>query len=82
MNATCSIKHLRQHTREILDLAEIGNEILITYRGKKKAKVVPLSVGNKTLKDSAFGIWADRKDVEKNSKEYVQKIRKGRYNDN
>ena len=82
MNATCSIKHLRQHTREILDLAETGNEILITYRGKKKAKVVPLSVEKKTLQDTAFGIWADRKDIEKNSKEYVQKIRKGRYNDN
>jgi len=70
MNATCSIKHLRQHTREILDLAETGNEILIIYRGKKR------------LEDTAFGIWADRKDIEKNSKEYVQKIRKGRYNDN
>ena len=82
MNATCSIKHLRQHTREILDLAEIGNEILITYRGKKKAKVVPLSIGKKTLEDTAFGIWADRKDIEKDSKEYVFNIRKGRNNDN
>ncbi|RLD12154.1 MAG: type II toxin-antitoxin system prevent-host-death family antitoxin [Chlamydiae bacterium] len=82
MNGTCSIKHLRQHTREILDLVDAGNEVLITYRGKKKAKVVPLSVGKKMFENTAFGIWSDRDDFNENSKKHVRNIRKGRYNDN
>jgi len=82
MNGTCSIKHLRQHTREILNLVDAGNEVIITYRGKKKAKVVPLSVGKKNIGDTAFGIWSDREDIEKESKEQIRKMRTGRYNDN
>jgi len=82
MNGTCSIKHLRQHTREILDLVDAGNEVLITYRGKKKAKVVPLSVGKKMFENTAFGIWADRDDMKNDSKKFVKHLREGRYNDN
>lgn len=38
-----SIKQLRQKTKEIIDLAENGERIFITYRGKKKAMVVPIA---------------------------------------
>ncbi len=73
-------KGLRFHTKELLDSVSRGEEVVITFRGKPYAKLVPI----KKLKSDAeksnelFGIWEDREDI-KDVKEYVRKIRKGRY---
>ena len=71
-----SIKELRQKTKEIIDLVENGNSVVITYRGSKKARVVPLkSSFSKT--NLGFGMWSDRTGID-NSSEYVKSMRKGR----
>lgn len=74
-----SIKELRQKTREIVDLAESGQSITITYRGKKKAKVVPLYEDIGASK-AGFGMWSDREEMQDSSK-YVQTVRQGRFRD-
>ena len=71
-----SIKELRQKTKEIIDLVENGNSVVITYRGNKKAKVVPLKT-NFEKTNLGFGMWSDRNDIP-DSSAYVKSIRKGR----
>jgi prevent-host-death family protein len=81
MKATA--KDLRFHSKEILDSVMRGEEVVITYRGKPSARIIPM----KNLKSNIdgehqlFGIWAnynETKDVTK----YVRKIREGRSHDN
>jgi prevent-host-death family protein len=75
-----SAKELRFHTKEILDSVQKGEEVIITYRGKPYAKIVPLkeSKKDKRSKSELFGIWKDREDT-KNVNKYVRKLRKGRF---
>jgi prevent-host-death family protein len=73
MKATA--KDLRFHTREILEAVERGEEVIISYRGKEKARIVPLlekheGGGGNPL----FGIWSDNKEVE-DVEEYLDKLR-------
>ena len=74
-----SAKELRFHTKEILDSVHRGEEVVITFRGKPYAKIVPLkeSKKDKDSKNELFGIWKNRKDME-NVNEYIRNIRKGR----
>ena len=72
-----SIKELRQKTKEIIDLVEDGKTITITYRGKKKAKVIPMSKQVPKTK-VGFGMWADNSLVSDSCK-YVEKLRRGRH---
>ena len=76
MQATA--KDLRFHAKELLETVTRGEEIVITYRGKACAKLVP--IGKETLEeDDLFGIWKnDEKSA--NVEQYVRKIRKGRFN--
>ena len=76
-----TIKELRLHTEEILDSVHRGEEIIVTFRGKPYAKIVPLkeSEKDKESKNELFGIWKDRKDMQ-NFDEYIRKLRKGRIN--
>lgn len=76
MKATA--KDLRFHTKEILDAVERGEEVIISYRGKEKAKIVPLHEevdggGDNPL----FGIWLDNSEVE-NVEDYLDKLRRPR----
>ena len=73
-------KELRFHTKEILDSVVKGEEVVITFRGKPYAKIVPLkeTQRDKDSKNELFGIWKNRKDME-NVNEYIRKIRKGRF---
>ena len=72
-------KELRFHTKEILNSVHRGEEIIITFRGKPYAKIVPLKESKKVKdsKNELFGIWKDRKDME-NVDEYVRNLRKSR----
>jgi len=73
-------KALRFHTKELLESVSRGEEVIITFRGKPYAKLVPM----KESKDKAeksnelFGIWRNRTDLE-DVKLYVREIRKGRF---
>ncbi len=71
-------KDLRFHTKEILDAAMRGEEVIITYHGKPCAKIVQLIPSNQISKDNGFcGMWKDRTDIG-DVTEYVRKLRKGR----
>ena len=82
MKATA--KDLRFHTRELLDTVNRGEEVIITYRGRPCARLVPVEQGFKNEKENnkneLFGIWKDNPDV-KDVDKYVRKLRKGRFKD-
>ncbi len=78
MKATA--KDLRFYSRELLESANRGEEIVITYRGKPYAKLVPIrkrKTGSDENNHNLFGIWKDNDDTE-NVENYVRNLRKGR----
>jgi len=78
MKATA--KDLRFHSKELLDTVNRGEEVVITYRGKPCAKLVPIKreVVKSSGKNELFGIWKDY-DETKNVDDYVRNLRKGRF---
>ena len=73
---------LRYRTKDVLKAVERGETVIVSYRGKAKAQIVPLSSAKTTaLKTGeAFGLWKDRKDMGDVSA-YVMKLRKNRFSD-
>jgi len=72
-------KDLRFHTKKILDAAQRGEEVVITYHGKPYVKIIPAQTSSgKAEKDDFRGMWEDRDDLE-NVNEYVRNLRKGRF---
>jgi prevent-host-death family protein len=77
-----SAKELRFHTREILESTMRGEEVVVTYRGKPAARIIPFTKRREKKESNVsrrklFGIWKDRNDVE-NVNEYVRKLRQSR----
>lgn len=76
MKATA--KDLRFHSKEILDSVERGEEVVITYRGKPKAKVVPYKEKTKEKKETGlYGMWKDAPATE-DVYAFIDEIRGGR----
>jgi len=77
MKATA--KDLRFHSKELIDSVSRGEEVIITFRGKPCAKLVPYQeLKNKAEKNEIFGMWKDN-DIADNVNEYVRNLRKGRF---
>jgi len=78
MKATA--KDLRFHSRELLDTVSRGEEVIITYRGKSCAKLVPFNEkkDKQMPEDKLFGMWKDNEAV-KDTDNYVRKLRKSRW---
>jgi len=78
MNATA--KDLRFHSKELLDTVGRGEEVIITYRGKPCAKLVPIDKNEEMILEETglFGIWKDN-DETADVESYVKKLRKGRF---
>jgi prevent-host-death family protein len=77
MKATA--KDLRFHSKELIDSVNRGEEVVITFRGKPCAKLVPYQeIKKKMGKNELFGIWKDN-DIVQNVDEYVRNLRKGRF---
>jgi prevent-host-death family protein len=77
-----SAKELRAKSGQIIEQAVRGNEVVITIRGKKVARLIPyqgnyVKDSNKEIEDEIFGMWVDKNEVEKVNK-YVRSIRTGR----
>lgn len=74
-------KDLRTHTKRVLDAVERGQEVIITVRGKPRAKIIALQHKTRTdrMKGKAplFGIWKDFSDAE-DVAAYVDSLRSGR----
>ena len=77
MKATA--KDLRFHSSELLAAVTRGEEVVITYRGKPCAKLVPYGNKEKNIdKDKLFGIWKDHENA-KEVEKYVRNLRKRRF---
>lgn len=80
MKATA--RDLRIHSKELLDVVSRGEDVVITFRGKPCAKLVPYEESAQPLvpdkKDGLFGIWADRDDID-SVEDYMQNLRKSRF---
>lgn len=77
MRATA--KDLRFKSKELIDSVNRGEEVIITFRGKPCAKLIPYQeIKRQTEKNELFGMWQDN-DMVKNVDEYVRSLRKGRF---
>jgi prevent-host-death family protein len=74
-------KDLRFHAKEILETTMRGEEVIITYRGKPTAKIIPFHEKNSTptkeKRNKLFGMWKNKDGID-NVNAYINKIRKGR----
>ena len=80
MKATA--KELRFHSKDLLDAVSRGDSVVITFRGKPCAKLVPYEdnqlTGRLQSEDALFGIWRDRVDMD-SVDDYVRDLRKSRF---
>ncbi|MEI7696040.1 MAG: type II toxin-antitoxin system prevent-host-death family antitoxin [Chlorobium sp.] len=77
MRATA--KELRFNSKELIDSVNRGEEVVITFRGKPCAKLVPYQeIKRQTEKNELFRMWEDN-DMVKNVDEYVRGLRKGKF---
>lgn len=76
MKATA--KDLRFHSKELLSTVNRGEEVIITYRGKPCAKLVPYDEHKSNKKNTLFGMWKDN-DLIKDVDNHVRNLRKGRF---
>ncbi len=76
MKATA--KDLRFHSKELINTVNRGEEVVITFRGKPCAKLIPYREENEEdTNTELFGIWKDNKMIQ-DVDEYVRGLRKGR----
>ncbi|MGD2127009.1 MAG: type II toxin-antitoxin system prevent-host-death family antitoxin [Desulfobacteraceae bacterium] len=78
-----SAKDLRYKTKEIIAALERGEEVILTYRGEEKAKIIPVSKKrakgyDRGEENSLFGIWRDNEKVA-DVDAYLDEIRGGRF---
>jgi len=78
MKATA--KDLRFHSKELLNTVNRGEEVIITYRGKPCAKLIPIEEDKaESSPNELFGIWKNNKQTE-NVEKYIRQTRKDRFN--
>ncbi|MHB0775277.1 type II toxin-antitoxin system Phd/YefM family antitoxin [Halomonas sp. WWR20] len=81
MEAT--IKDLRLHTRELIAATDRGEEVIITYRGKRRAKLITWNdeqaQGSEGQpRNPAFGLWRNDAAHEKDVATLVRGLRQPR----
>ena len=77
MKATA--KDLRFHSKELLDSVKRGEEVVITFRGRACAKLIPYDENkDENIKNELYGIWKDN-DLVQDVEAYVRGLRKGRF---
>lgn len=79
-----SAKELRKEPGKILKKVARGEQIVVTYRGKKMARFVRLEDQSTTTtksaqdgRDEIFGLWKDHENTQ-SVDETVRKMRQGR----
>lgn len=73
-----SILNLRKNMGAVIDALDMNEIVTLTYRGKEKAKIIPVGkqkIASDITAHGAFGIWADKKQDVVNM---VRDMRKGR----
>jgi antitoxin (DNA-binding transcriptional repressor) of toxin-antitoxin stability system len=67
--------------KDVLRAIDRGETVTVLYRGKEKARLVPIAVKEKLTKPSdhpACGMWADREDMA-DPVAYIRKMRNAKY---
>ncbi|MBN2825021.1 MAG: type II toxin-antitoxin system Phd/YefM family antitoxin [Campylobacterales bacterium] len=73
---TVTAKDLRFNSSMLFDMLAKGEEVIITYRGKAKAKLTSFEQKSEEPKsDKLFGMWSDR---EEDVNQMVRSMRVGR----
>lgn len=76
-----SVLDLRKKMREVMSAIDRHERVTLTHRGRSKAVIVPFEdlkkVKAKVADLPAFGMWADRNDLDDVSA-YVRELRKPR----
>ena len=75
-----SAKEMRTKSHEILEAVSRGEEVVITYRGKARARIIGYKK-TRCRRDSAhalFGMWKDNPLVADVGR-YVRRLRKSRF---
>jgi prevent-host-death family protein len=78
-----STKELRLQPGRIIDQVVNGEEIVVTFRGKALARIVPIQSEepeSADTEDSIFGMWRDP-DQEDSVDTVVRRFRQGRHFD-
>jgi prevent-host-death family protein len=77
MNATA--KDLRTHAKKLLEAVDRGEEVVITHRGKPRARLVPLATTpiQEGEAPALFGLWHDHEAVS-DVGAYVRRLRQSR----
>ncbi len=76
-HAQATAKDLRLNVKALLAAVTRDEEVIITYRGKPRAKSIPFA-DEPGDEDELLGIWADHAPSE-DVNAYVRILRKGRY---
>lgn len=73
-------KDLRSKTKQALEAVACGQEVIITYRGKPRAKLVPIdTVSTYNWADTPlFGLWRDHPGTE-DVAAYLEHVRQSRF---
>ena len=80
---TATIVDLRYKMKDVLKAIERGEVVTVLYRGKPKARILPISREKKPSglrTHEAFGLWKDREDL-RDVAGHVRKLRQGRFRD-
>jgi prevent-host-death family protein len=75
-----SAKELRSKANKILEAVSRGEQVVITYRGKARARIVRYNQaqGAQIERHALFGMWADYPRVA-DVDAYVRTLRRGRF---
>lgn len=75
---TTSVTELRTSARAIWGVINRGDTVVITYRGKPCAKIVPLDFeADAAQSDSLFGVWKDNETVD-SVEDFIRDVRRVR----
>ena len=70
---------LRTHSQELIEAVNRGEDVVIVFRGKPCARLVPFEEKETERGvNKAFGMRKDHEDT-KNVEEYVRNLRQGRF---
>ena len=77
-----SAKELRSQVKKVLDTIDRGEDVIVTYRGKQRARIEAINDSSesdqKVSESPLFGIWSDY-DETNDVNQYVDNLRAGRH---
>jgi prevent-host-death family protein len=78
---TATVTDLRLRAGKLLKAVDRGETVRILYRGREIAHLIPVTATPRKREDirdaPAFGMWADRKDME-DAHAWLRKMRRNR----